>query len=82
MIRQSFLVVVFCCLAGSWLMAQHGPHRGHPKGPKPEMTEEMKTALNLSTEQRTQLNELRTETETPVQTIFQQQDTTLASRLA
>lgn len=73
MIKQRILMIAVFCLVGSWAMAQGGHHRGHHEGPKAEMTEEMKTALNLTPEQRTQLDALKAETETAVQALKEQE---------
>jgi hypothetical protein len=75
MIKESIFIILLCCFTGTWAMAQNGHHRGgHPKGPKPEMTEEMKTALNLTDEQRTQLDALQAENEEAIQALKHDQE--------
>ncbi|MEL7220315.1 MAG: hypothetical protein AAGJ93_03285 [Bacteroidota bacterium] len=59
MIKQRILLVMICCFfASSWAIAQ----RGGAKGNTSIMTEETKTALNLTDEQRVEIEALQIET--------------------
>jgi hypothetical protein len=71
MIKQRILIIVLCCFAGSWVMAQGGANRGQVKGVKSEMTEETKSALNLSAKQRAELDALQAETAKALETARQ-----------
>ncbi|PSR15120.1 MAG: hypothetical protein DA408_01470 [Bacteroidetes bacterium] len=66
--HRIFFLALVCCLAGSGLMAQHGPQ--HPRFPA--MTEELKTALQLSPEQVAQLEQLQQETQTAMVALREQ----------
>jgi hypothetical protein len=66
--HRIFLLALTCCLAGSGLMAQRGPQHPH----FPAMTEELKTALQLTPEQVTQMAQLQQETQTEMEALREQ----------
>lgn len=65
MIKQRIFFLLFCLLTTTWLVAQ----RGHERAPQMEMSEEVKTALQLTSEQRTELDELQASTTAQMETI-------------
>lgn len=71
MIKQRILLVMICCFfASSWAVAQ----RGQVKGMKSNMTEETKTTLNLSDEQRAELDGLQAQTAKALEAARQEGD--------
>lgn len=79
--KQNIFILLLCLLAANWMAAQDQTRtRHHPKGHKAVITEEMKTALQLTDEQRIQLEALEAETATSMEVIRQNKQELRSSR--